>query len=95
MEHHRRRVSVIASLGLLAIFGLLVASCTGTGFTHVVGADTAYYRDGPQQARPADGTLVAGTKVRLVSESGSYSLVETPDRLRVYVASDSLKALKQ
>jgi len=84
----------ICILGLLALVGLVAAGCGGAAYTHTITADTEYYRDGPQQARPADGTLAAGTMVRLVSESGSYSLIETSDRMRVYVASDSLQPLK-
>jgi hypothetical protein len=39
------------------------------------------------------GLAAAGALVRLVSHSGSYSLVETSDRLQVHVASDSLRPL--
>lgn len=48
-------------------------------FTHIITADTEYYTTGPQQARPPDGTLKAGTKVRVVEEAGSYCRVETED----------------
>jgi hypothetical protein len=81
-------------LALIVLIGTAVAGCSGLTTTHTITADTEYYRDGPQQARPADGVLAAGTRVRLVSESGSYSLVETSDRMQVYVASDSLQPLK-
>ena len=81
-------------LALIVLLGLTAAGCGGARYIHTVTVDTEYYRDGPQQARPADGTLAAGTKVRLVSQSGSYSLVETSDRMQVYVASDSLQPLR-
>jgi hypothetical protein len=84
----------ICTLALIAFLGLVAAGCVGGTYTHTVTVDTEYYRDGPQQARPADGTLAAGMMVRLVSQSGSYSLVETSDRMQVYVASDSLQPLK-
>ena len=84
----------ICILGLLALVGLAAAGCGGAAYTHTITADTAYYRDGPQQARPADGTLAAGTMVRLVRESGSYSLVETSDHMQIYVARDSLQPLR-
>ena len=82
------------TLVLIVALGLTAAGCSGATYTHTVTVDTEYYRDGPQQARPADGTLAAGTMVRLVRESGSYSLVETSDRMQVYVASASLQPLK-
>jgi hypothetical protein len=84
----------ICVFGLIVWVGLAAASCSSSGYTHRVAVDTEYYRDGPQQARPADGTLAAGTMVRLVQESGSYSLVETSNRMQVYIASDSLQPLK-
>ena len=79
---------------LIALTGLAATGCSGVRYSHTVTADTEYYRDGPQQARPADGVLPAGTMVRLLRESGSYSLVETSDRMQVYVASDSLQPLR-
>jgi hypothetical protein len=94
MVRHKRIWLPICILGLILAVGLTAAGCKGATYTHTVTVDTEYYRDGPQQARPADGTLAAGAMVRLVSEAGSYSLVETSDRIRVYVASDSLQPLR-
>jgi hypothetical protein len=94
MVNRKRLWLAVCILGLLALVGLAVSGCGSGGYTHTVAIDTQYYRDGPQQARPADGTLTAGTRVRLVSESGSYYLVETPDRDQVYVASSSIQRLK-
>jgi hypothetical protein len=65
----------ICILAVLVLVALAVAGCTAAGYTHRISADTEYYRDGPQQARPPDGTLAAGTTVRLVRDAGSYSLV--------------------
>jgi serpin B len=59
-------------------------------FTHVLATSTEYYRNGPQQMRPADGRLLAGTRVTLIRSAGSYSLVRT-DNLQVYVATSSLR----
>jgi hypothetical protein len=84
----------ICITGLVVAVGLAAAGCSRSSYTHTVTADTEYYLDGPQQARPPDGTLSAGTAVRLVSEAGSYSLVETPDHMQVYVATDSLRPLR-
>jgi hypothetical protein len=36
--------------------------------THVLIKDAMYYRDGPQQARPPDGTLATGTLIELIRE---------------------------
>jgi hypothetical protein len=94
MITRKQLLMAVCVLALVVLLGLVVAGSSGTAYTYTVTVDTEYYRDGPQQARPADGTLAAGTKVRLVSESGSYSLVETSDRMQVYVASDSLQPLK-
>ena len=33
--------------------------------THVIATDAVYYKGGPQQAQPPDGTFKAGTKVAL------------------------------
>jgi hypothetical protein len=90
----KRLWPVACVIALIVMLMLTAAGCGGAAYTHTVTVDTEYYRDGPQQARPADGTLAAGTKVRLVSESGSYSLVETSNHMQVYVASASLQPLK-
>ena len=71
----------------------LLATPAAPTHTHVIAFDTAYYLDGPQQVRPADGTLPAGTKVALVQEAGSYALVQVADGQQMYVAADSLQPL--
>ena len=60
-------------------------------FTHEITTETVYYKNGPQQMRPPDGKLSAGTKVRLLREAGSYSLVQTAGGVTAYVAADALK----
>ena len=62
-------------------------------FTHVITQDSEYYKNGPQQMTPPDGTFTAGTKVRLLSEAGSYSQVEAENGIVAYVAADNLKPL--
>ncbi len=62
--------------------------------THALNADAAFYSTGPQQGRPADGTLTQGTKVRILREAGSYVQVETESGLRVFVSSGALVALE-
>ena len=63
-----------------------------TTFTHTITIDTEYYTDGPQQARPPDGTMRAGTNVTLVEEAGSYCRVKSEEGIEGYVATGSLKA---
>lgn len=92
MSRSRQLLCLATVAGILLAVLLVAAGCGGV-YTHIVAKETAYYRDGPQQARPADGILAAGTRVRLLSEAGSYSLVETPGLGRVYVATDSLQQL--
>jgi hypothetical protein len=70
-------------------------SATTEEFTHVITTDTAYYTIGPQQARPPDGTLKAGTKVRVVREAGSYCQVETEDGVVGFVAVDAVEEARE
>ena len=44
-------------------------------FTHKVTEIAEYYKGGPQQAQPPDGKFQPGTKVNIVQDAGSYSLV--------------------
>ncbi len=79
----------------LLLCALLLAGCqAGGGATHTVATETPFYLDGPQQARPPDGTVAAGTRVTLVSAAGSYAQVLLPDGRRAYVATDSLKPVR-
>lgn len=61
--------------------------------SHVLIRDEAWYAEGPQQARPPDGVLQAGTRVRLVAHNGSYSVVETVTGQTAHLASGALRAL--
>ncbi|NIP86015.1 MAG: hypothetical protein GTO03_10810 [Planctomycetales bacterium] len=58
--------------------------------THALHKPATFYLGGPQQARPPDGTLAAGTKVRILQQAGSYVEIETDSGLRAFVASDAL-----
>jgi hypothetical protein len=64
------------------------------GPTHVILHDAEYYLTGPQQARPPDGTLPAGSKVTLLQNAGSYCLVRTEQNVEAYVVTDALKPLE-
>ena len=61
-------------------------------FTHVVVKSTLYYKGGPQQAQPPDGTFTAGTKVRLLRAAGSYSRVRSEGGIEGYVAAKAIAA---
>ncbi len=59
---------------------------------HPLSADTVYYLDGPQQSRPPDGTLKAGTKVMVIQDSGSYCRVRSEDGIVAFVAAGSIQS---
>lgn len=63
--------------------------------THTVASEAEYCTTGPQQARPPEGTLAAGTRVKLVESAGSYSRIVTEDGITAYVASDALSPIGQ
>ena len=60
-------------------------------FTHTISLETEYYTTGPQQGRPPDGSFQIGMKIKIVEDAGSYSMVESEDGVRAYVATESLK----
>ena len=66
------------------------ATPTPPPLTHVLTSDTPYYSDGPQQARPPDGTLAAGTSVAVIKNQGSYTVIQTADGVVGYVSSAAL-----
>nr|ABZ08455.1 hypothetical protein ALOHA_HF4000APKG3D20ctg1g3 [uncultured marine microorganism HF4000_APKG3D20] len=56
--------------------------------------ETVYYLTGPQQARPPDGSFQNGTRVALVLNAGSYSLVTSESGVTAYVSSGSLQLIE-
>jgi uncharacterized protein YgiM (DUF1202 family) len=60
-------------------------------FSHVITTEAEYYTTGPQQGRPPDGKFPAGTKVTIVREEGSYTLVRSEAGVEAYVSSDAVK----
>jgi serpin B len=62
-------------------------------FDYVITADTFYYATSPQQGRPPDGSLAAGTKVAVLRRQSSYSLVQSQGGERGYVATTALKSV--
>ena len=87
---------------LLSLLILILVGCTNQPpqpptaptYTHTITVDTEYYTDGPQQARPPDGIMKAGTKVNVVEEAGSYCRVKSEDGVEGHVATGSLKAIE-
>ena len=63
---------------------------TNTKTTHHVRMETVYYLTGPQQARPPEGRLQAGTGCRVIGDNGSYLQVTTDKGLTAWVHKDSL-----
>ena len=63
--------------------------------THRIVFDTEYYTTGPQQSRAPDGTFRAGTEVTLISEAGSYVIVENNEGLVAHVSSDAVQPLSE
>ncbi len=57
---------------------------------HVLIADAEYYKDGPQQGRPADGTIPAGERVDILEDAGSYVLIQSDSGVEGYVSADAL-----
>jgi hypothetical protein len=60
-------------------------------FSHVLVNEAEYYTTGPQQGRPPDGKFPAGTKVSIVRQAGSYTLVRSEGGIEAYVAADIVK----
>jgi hypothetical protein len=56
----------------------------------VLSTAAEYYLNGPQQASPPDGTFPAGTKVTLVRDAGSYSLVRSAAGVEAYVSNEAI-----
>ena len=71
------------------------ASAKPAAFTHIVQADADYYLSGPQQGRPSEGKLSAGTKVSVGEDKmGQYVFVESETGIKAWVHEDALKALE-
>ena len=70
------------------------APAAKAGFPDVITSSTAYYTGGPQQGRPADGTLAEGTPVRVISDAGSYAVVETAEGIHAYVSTGAIGKAK-
>lgn len=63
--------------------------------THRLSSEANYYTTGPQQGRPADGTLPEGTQVEVLESAGTYALVRAESGEQGYVSQDVLLALEK
>mgnify|MGYP003997266449 FL=1 len=71
------------------------ASPDKTSYTHVVGAEPAYYLGGPQQGRPSEGKLAGGTKGALSADTmGGYVFVEAENGIKAWVHADAVKPIE-
>lgn len=61
--------------------------------THIVKVEAEYYFNGPQQARPADGTFASGTVVAVMDKAGSYWVVLSENGVKAFVSADALKEI--
>ena len=55
-----------------------------------INCDSVFYITGPQQATPPNGTFKAGTRIEVIQEAGSYTLVCAQDGRQGYVSSDAI-----
>lgn len=63
------------------------------GFTHTVTLAVEYYKDGPQQGSPPDGTLESGTKVKIIEEAGSYVLIKASNGVDAFISADAISPI--
>ena len=66
-------------------------------FTHEITGPfgSAYYLNGPQQARPPEGKFKSGTRVRLIRNAGSYSVVQSETGITAHVSTAALKTINK
>lgn len=76
-------------------FGLLIAvvALASSGCMHVIAYPVAYYKDGPSQLDPPQGSIAKGTPVMLLGRDGSYIRVLTPDFTDGYVWHSAVRAI--
>ena len=82
-------------LACLMLMGLFLGCCNSQNKKKepqpVIRYETVFYKIGPQQATPPDGKFEAGTRIEVIEEAGSYTLVRAEDGRQGYVASDAIK----
>jgi hypothetical protein len=79
-SNQEMRRLVLKFIAAAMIFAGLTSACAPiVGASYRLTTDSDFYRDSPQQARPPDGTLAAGTTVVVLQWAGSYTQVRTED----------------
>lgn len=72
------------------------SALVGKTATHVVTSDQPYYWKRPGKSAQPEGTLAAGTRVRLVSRNrGPMCVVEDSHGRKVYTAMAGLRSLNE
>ena len=85
----------------LILIALLMGGCADSQHEHerpdvetssgpVISHDTVFYKTGPEQATPPDGTFKAGTRIEVIQEAGSYTLVRAQDGTEGYISSAAI-----
>jgi uncharacterized protein YgiM (DUF1202 family) len=68
------------------------AAAASSANSYVITQDTLLYKNGPAQPMPPDGTLHAGTTVTRLKRLGNFTLVQTSDGIKGYVATSDISA---
>jgi hypothetical protein len=89
----RRRFALLAASLSLAACGSTPSNPQFQNATHELATASDLYRGGPQQARPPDARLEAGTLVRTIESAGSYTLIELASGDGGYVLTAALRPL--
>ena len=66
----------------------------GNEWTHTILLETEYYTGGPQQGRPPDGQISAGTRVKIMEGAGSYALIKAETGETGYVSASALEGIE-
>lgn len=93
-DHGKGCVAAFRNIRLKKLPNTIATKPSEFTVTHLVTAEEFYYLDGPQQARAPDGKFKKGTRVQLVQDSGSYSVVVSESGIRAYVSTASLKPVE-
>ena len=51
---------------------------------------SVYYTGGPQQGRPPEGEFIKGTRVQVLENAGSYSIVRFAAGIEAYVSTGAI-----
>ena len=63
---------------------------SSSSYPAVISETSVYYTGGPQQGRPPEGEFIKGTRVQVLENAGSYSIVRSADGIEAYVSTDAI-----